>query len=53
MSRSSTDASSAWAAIRSAFSRTLRAVSATALPLITAVREAKVPGVANRRVSPW
>ncbi len=53
ISRSSTAASSAWAAILSAFSRTLRAVIATALPLITAVREANVPtAYLKRRVSP-
>ena len=41
------------AAMRSAFARTSRAVIATALPLITAVREAKVPtAYLNRRVSP-
>ena len=53
ISRSSSDASSASAAIRSAFSRTARAVNATALPDITAVREANVPtAYLNRRVSP-
>jgi hypothetical protein len=48
-----TAASSAVAAMRSAFSRTARAVTATALPDITAVREAKVPtAYLKRRVSP-
>ena len=46
-------ASSACAAIPSAFCRTPRAVIATALPLITAVRDANVPtAYLKRRVSP-
>ena len=49
----SRSAASAAAAMRSAFARTLRAASATALPLITAAREANVPTpYLNRRVSP-
>ena len=39
--------------MRNAFARTLRAASATALPLITAARDANVPtAYLNRRVSP-
>ena len=43
ISRSAGSTSSTSAAIRSAFSFTPRAASATALPLITAAREANVP----------
>ena len=43
ISRSSSDASSASAAIRSAFSFARRAARWMADPLITAAREAKVP----------
>ena len=53
ISRSPGSASSASPAIRSALARTLRAASATALPHITAAREANVPtAYPNRRVSP-
>ena len=53
ISRSSGVVSRASAAIRSTFSRVLRAARAMAEPLMTAAREAKVPTeYGDRRVSP-
>ncbi len=53
ISSSDSSAANAFAAMRSALARTLRAASATALPLITAARDANVPTpYLNRRVSP-